>query len=264
MSSKLIFQILAFIKYQRNARNSYSIHSPYIFEFYNSVIKSKPDNNSRKVESIRKKLEKDTRILTIEDMGAGMRGNSKDHKLRPIPQIAKRSARDFYTGKILQKICEWWKPKQSLELGTNLGISALYQLMGYPSTQLVTIEGSEAIAKIAQENFASEGFTPIQIVGNFNAVLPQIKWSEFTPDLIFIDGNHRKVPTIEYFYFLIERCAPVSIFIFDDIHWSAEMESAWDIIRKDNRVNVSIDLLHFGICFIGREQAKEHFILRNT
>jgi hypothetical protein len=57
------------------------------------------------------------------------------------------------------------------------------------------------------------------------------------------------------------KSAEQAVFIFDDIHWSPGMQAAWDIIRSDSRVQVSIDLYGMGICFTGRDQAKEHFIL---
>ena len=56
---------------------------------------------------------------------------------------------------------------------------------------------------------------------------------------------------------------PGSILIFDDIHWSAEMEEAWEEIKKNPEVTVSIDVFQFGICFMRREQAKEDFVLKS-
>jgi len=52
-----------------------------------------------------------------------------------------------------------------------------------------------------------------------------------------------------------------SIFVFDDIHWSAGMESAWEIIKKDNRVSITIDLFWFGLVFFRGGIEKQDFVL---
>ncbi|NNL79773.1 MAG: class I SAM-dependent methyltransferase, partial [Flavobacteriaceae bacterium] len=61
---------------------------------------------------------------------------------------------------------------------------------------------------------------------------------------------------------LLNRIHNNSIMIFDDIHWSAEMEEAWAIICEHSRVKVSIDIFYWGLVFFREEQAKEHFNIR--
>jgi len=50
--------------------------------------------------------------------------------------------------------------------------------------------------------------------------------------------------------------------VFDDIHWSPEMERAWNNITKHPKVKLSFDLMRIGIVFFRRENQKEHFVLR--
>ena len=53
-----------------------------------------------------------------------------------------------------------------------------------------------------------------------------------------------------------------SIFIFDDINWSIEMQETWAIIKEHPKVTVSIDTYFWGIVFFRKEQEKQHFIIR--
>jgi hypothetical protein len=54
-----------------------------------------------------------------------------------------------------------------------------------------------------------------------------------------------------------------SIIIFDDIHWSEEMEQAWETIQKDPAVRCTIDLFFIGIVLLRHEfKEKQHFIIR--
>jgi len=52
-----------------------------------------------------------------------------------------------------------------------------------------------------------------------------------------------------------------SIWIFDDIHWSKDMEEAWEMIKNHSKVTVTIDTFQWGIVFFRKEQVKEHFII---
>ena len=40
--------------------------------------------------------------------------------------------------------------------------------------------------------------------------------------------------------------------IFDDINWSKDMQSAWEIIKSDQDVCYSIDLFKWGIIIIDK------------
>lgn len=83
-----------------------------------------------------------------------------------------------------------------------------------------------------------------------------------TFDLIYFDGHHTKEATFKYFELLLPTTHNDSVFIFDDIHWSAGMEEAWEIIKKHPEVRVSIDTFHLGLIFFRKEQAKQDFIIR--
>jgi predicted O-methyltransferase YrrM len=83
-----------------------------------------------------------------------------------------------------------------------------------------------------------------------------------TFDLVFIDGNHQKEATLNYFEKLLSAVHNDSVMIFDDIHWSKEMEAAWEEIKLHSEVSVTIDTFYWGLVFFRREQAKEHFVIR--
>jgi hypothetical protein len=58
--------------------------------------------------------------------------------------------------------------------------------------------------------------------------------------LIYFDGNHQKQATLDYFDLLPTQLMILCGF-FDDIHWSAAMEEAWEIIKLHPKVTVTID-----------------------
>ncbi|HEY6976054.1 MAG TPA: class I SAM-dependent methyltransferase, partial [Chitinophagaceae bacterium] len=130
--------------------------------------------------------------------------------------------------------------------------------------RVVTIEGAKAIAEIAKENFQQLGLSNIELIeGNFDSILiPTVKELPVI-DFAFIDGNHRKEPTINYFKEILPKTSEHSIVVLDDIHWSREMEEAWEYIKQHASVTLSIDLFFIGIVFFRTEQkVKQHFTIR--
>jgi hypothetical protein len=82
-------------------------------------------------------------------------------------------------------------------------------------------------------------------------------------DFAFVDGNHRLEPTLHYFEQLTRHSTETTILVFDDIHWSAEMELAWNRIQDHPLVMCTIDLFFLGLVFFKKDfKVKQHFIIR--
>ena len=81
-------------------------------------------------------------------------------------------------------------------------------------------------------------------------------------DFAFFDGNHRYEPTLHYFELCLAHRTDDSVFVFDDIHWSADMERAWETIKAHPEVMLTVDLFYIGLVFFRKNQPKQHFWLR--
>jgi hypothetical protein len=112
--------------------------------------------------------------------------------------------------------------------------------------------------------FKNLGYQNIQLIeGNFDQTLPNYLHSISTIGIAYVDGNHRYKPTMQYFNLLLTKSDEHSIFIFDDIHWSSEMEKAWAEIKADTRISLTIDLFYIGIVFLKKgNKEKENFIIK--
>ncbi len=254
---KLSF-ILRYLNFLVRAKTRHGVHSPFVFELLTKVIAEKaPFYAFDKIEYLRKQLLLSKKEIEVTDLGTGDSGK------RTIAEIAQRSAKPAAQGQLLFRLVNHFKPKHLLELGTSLGLSSLYMAAPDSSAKLITIEGSRATAKAAEENFRKFGAQNIETVtGNFDEVLPVVLEKNLPFDFIFFDGNHRKEPTLRYFEQCLAKAGPQAVFVFDDIHWSAEMEEAWEQIKAHQKVTVTVDLFFLGLVFFRPEQAKEHFLLR--
>jgi predicted O-methyltransferase YrrM len=239
------------------------MHSPFVFEFITKVMNDKtvyPEYE--KVEGLRSQLLNDNTVLEIEDFGAGSVIDKKNK--RTISSIAKNAAKPRKFGQLLFRMMKHYRPTTILELGTSLGITTSYLSLARPDARLITMEGSKEIADVAKRNFEAIELKNVELIeGNFDDTLSSVVRSLSSVDFAFIDGNHRKEPTERYFKELLAITNNDSILVFDDIHWSSEMEAAWETIKKDAAVTCSIDLFFIGIVFFRKEfKEKQHFVIR--
>lgn len=241
----------------------HGIHSPFVFDFVINVLNDKRQYYAfEKNEALRTKLLNDYTVIEVEDFGAGSVKDNK--KQRSIGNIAKLAAKPAKLGKLLFRIVNYYQPQTIVELGTSLGMSTSYLAGGNIKSAVVTMEGAPAIARKANENFRSLGLQNIQIVtGNFDDTLLPTLSALKKVDLAFIDGNHRKQPTLDYFNAFLQKVNEHSILIFDDIHWSLEMEEAWEEIKSNEAVQYSIDLFFIGLVFFRKDfKRKQDFVIR--
>lgn len=258
-----------YIQYYFKASNGkgHGTHSPFVFDFITKILKDKKNYGCYKeIEHLRDSLLKDKNILEIEDFGAGSRVNATNK--RSIAAIANSALKPKKFGRLLFKMVQFYRPKNVLELGTCFGVTTAYLSFGNEEAQVFTMEGAQQIASVAKKNFHQLGLKNIELIeGNFDKTLPlfiqQLKEKNQTLDFVFIDGNHRYEPTVRYFHELLSVVNNDSILIFDDIHWSIEMEQAWNEIIQHKIVTLSIDLFFIGIVFFRKEnKVKQDFVIR--
>lgn len=253
---------LRFLKYLKKGKSKYFIHSPFVFEFVDEVLFNTHDYYAyQEVEARRELLLNSEKKIKVTDFGAGSKVNND--KIKPVSVIAKNAAKPKKYGQLLHRIVSYYRPEIMLELGTSLGITSMYEASGNTSGRLITHEGCPETALVAKSIFKSYPLTNIEVkVGDFALTLDETLNTVPHLDYAFFDGNHLKEPTLEYFGKCLTKAHDKSIFIFDDIHWSDEMEQAWETIKKHPKVTVTIDLFFIGIVFFKTDQAKEDFVIR--
>jgi len=243
--------IKKWLHYYFSASNGkgHGIHSPFVFDFVKNVLRDKKGyDHYRIIETARQKLLNQTDEIEVEDLGAGSSVIKTNR--RKISDIAASSLKPAKYGQLLYRIVKYYQPKNIIELGTSFGVTSSYLAAADRNAKLFTIEGSPAIAGIARETFRQIGLDNIELTeGNFDKLLPASLARLGRIDLAFVDGNHRKEPTLDYFNQLLPYCNAKTILIFDDIHWSTGMEAAWQEIQQHPRVTLTIDLFFMSFVF---------------
>lgn len=241
----------------------HGIHSPFVYDFIKNVLNDKKAYPCYPViEEKRKALRSNQTVIEVEDLGAGS-AVIKTNK-RVVSAIAGSSLKTKKYARLLYRMVKYYEPETIVELGTSFGISTAYLACGHEKAKVFTCEGSGSIAAMARQNFKELGLTNIQLVeGDFACSLSTRLAGLDAIDFAFVDGNHRKAPTLNYFQQLLQQAGPSAILIFDDIHWSAEMEDAWAIIQQHPAVTLTIDLFFMSIVFLNTDiNHKQHFTIR--
>jgi len=256
-----VLLLLNYFKFLAKSTNSHGVHSPFVFDLVTKCFYVKTDNdNLKKYKSFKENLINNNQFIEITDFGAG----SKVFKStkREISKIAKVAGISDKKAQLLIRFVNYFKPKNILEIGTSLGLGTSAIYLGNKNAKITTLEGCPNTAEVASENFNHFNLKNIEIItGSFKKTIPNaINNKNF--DIIYFDGNHNKEATLNYFNQCLKTIHNESIFIFDDIYWSKEMQEAWEIIKKHTKVTVTIDCYYWGIIFFRIEQAKEHFTIR--
>ena len=273
--STQIHSICAFIKHFFSSWNTTGegIHSPYLFELVRFIIR---DRNAyycfADIERRREYLKACDDELDVVDFGS--RGSKEGtHIRRKVSFIAKNHLERPEVGQLLFRLVNWIgehekRPLQILELGTSLGITTAYLASPDSRNNVRTYEGSGEVLKVAQGIWRALKLENISWVeGNIDdTLLPSdlslLYNAPARVDIAYVDANHTYEATKRYADFLLERLNQKGVLAIDDIHYSEEMERAWQELKLDPRVTTTMDLYHLGLIFVDPHYLKRHYKIR--
>ncbi len=259
------FQIAEFFRFYRDAVTKYQLHSPFVFELACAVVEDERWYYAfRDVEEIRQKMLQSDVVLNVEDFGSFNRSNTNEEgsvQKRSVRSITRRAGSSAGQGQMLFRLATHLQPRSMLELGTSVGIGAMYLASAVQEARYVSLEGSAEIAHVARMNLDWLGLLKNTEVreGPFEMTLAGAQKDLQHLDLVFFDGNHRLEPTLRYF----EECLPFAhektVFVFDDMHWSEEMAEVWERIKDHSRVTLTLDFFELSLAFIDPDfREKQH------
>jgi predicted O-methyltransferase YrrM len=259
--SKISF-LLSYLHYYATAQTRHDIHSPFFFNLIEEVINKKNEIPVfHEIKKLHRQLKNNPTAINFIDLGAG--SAISPNKTLLISDIAKNSAKPTRYAQLMYRLVTYFNPTNILELGTSLGLTTIYMAKAAPNAKVLTLEGCDDVAKAAATNFSQLGIKNIELViGAFEKTLQPAVEKCNGLDFVFFDGNHQKLPTLHYFEMCLTKKNTNTIFIFDDINWSHEMQSAWETIKQHPDVTATIDLFMMGMVFFNPDFSKQHFKIR--
>jgi len=238
--------------------------SPVVSKMYYVLEQYSIDEEVQKVHS----RVMDT-VSSLSVKGAKIHSTKMGIVYRETKGLLKASTLGKY-GMVLAMIAKHFAPKMTVELGTCIGVSAMYIAGGLESANdldysLVSIEASKSLVDIAKRNLHKFGANDkrCKLVNDyFENVLPKLSRENTLIDFVFVDGSHTYEATLQYFNWLIGNMRYNGIMMFDDIRWSQGMFKAWKSIWTHKSVGISVDLGGMGLCVVKHDHptlSKKHF-----
>lgn len=226
------------------------------------------------IERRRAALEASEDDISYMDFGAATRDGSQSpeemyegvERSRSVGHLCRRTSKPYRSALLLHKLLRKTRSASCLELGSCLGISASYQAAALElngAGRLITMEGAAPVAALAQKTIDQLGHGRVKIVvGRFQDTLDGVLADEQPFDYAFIDGHHDGPATVDYYQRILPTLSDGAVVVYDDIRWSDGMLDAWNELKQHENVEVSVDLVDIGICWIARTpKPAQHFVV---
>lgn len=255
---KKAYPFFSFLDYFLREEDQYSLQSPLLFETYKELKAFRKSSHScdLDIEDYRNSFLASVEIIEVDDFGAGSK-----HLLtstRKVASITKFSTTTRKFAQLYQFFCSKTTSQIVLELGSCVGITCRY-LSRATKGKIYSFEGSSELARIAAPN---SGFENLEIIqGNLQYTLPTFLKKIDKVDFALIDATHTFEATMDYFRQLKEKVTLDSIIVIGDIHWSKEMNRAWEEIKADPAVRLSLDFYECGVIYFQYPGAKANYVL---
>jgi len=250
-----------YASYKLKSSKLINIHSPFIYELASKVIYESGEYYSyHHIENIRKKWLSDNTAISVDDFGAGSKIFKEGD--REVRDICRHSVKPKKYGQLLFRLINFFQPKYVLELGTSLGLTTTYMASAARNSKVISIEGDRNTYLLAKKTVKLAKVRNVELVNaKFQDALPELIDGCKQLDFVFIDGHHNKEATLAYFELCLKKSHSETIFVFDDINWSDEMKEAWEEIKANSSITVTIDLYTMGIAFLKEGIEKQHHVL---
>ena len=259
------FRLQSSLRWYARAQTRYDVHSPYLHNFVREVYRDRRFYHAFLViRGIRVAWSKSADRVNLLQLGAPSRTTTATS--RSAASLVASNAIGESEGRMLFRLVLWLQPERIVEFGTNAGISTLYLHLADTRTPLFTVEGNPEVASLARASFERAAVSERlrAYVSTFRDWLRQPPFTQPARTLFFLDGDHRREPTVAYVRALLPTATPDSIFVIADIHWSGEMEAAWEELKSLPEVHASVDTYHFGLLFFRTEMNGPHLTLTPT
>jgi predicted O-methyltransferase YrrM len=157
-------------------------------------------------------------------------------------------------GRFLFRLVRELQPTQCLELGTGLGLSALYQgsaleLNGRGG--LTTVDRNDA-ARLAERGFAATDLASRVTLafGDIDELMPELGPRLAPVDYALLDAEHSESATVRHFNAVLPYLSARSVLVFDDITQTDEMKRAWRTIVANPRVAFHLAARRYGVVVV--------------
>jgi predicted O-methyltransferase YrrM len=171
-------------------------------------------NSFDEVQDYQNSLLQNKEVIQMKDFGTGSK--KFNDNLRVIKDIANISATKPSFGGMFQKLIEHHNIKLILELGTSVGVGAMYFAKTNELAHVTTIEACPETISFTKKQFAKRDVKNVEFINStFDEVFDKNLLQDRRYELIYIDGNHNSKSVIKYFNYIVENLTDKKFIIIE-------------------------------------------------
>ena len=220
--------VVSYLKYLLQCKSEYNIHSPFVYEFMCKVLNDSGSN--RDYDTI-------YRIARLLDKRKHI-----NYKLR------KQS-------RLLYRMVSYFEPDSVVSFGKLSALNTAALALGHLQSKVYLEESADFLETLN-----------LMGVVNVNLIQPEEFDSEHFKRLntgfVFFSRDSFEEDTWDYLTDCLNHKTSESVFIFEGIHHTRDLEDAWEEIKENEDVSVTFDLYCVGVVFFREGIEKQDFVLK--
>jgi len=271
MNKNKIFQLFSMIAHAFCAWNTggEGIHSPRLFYMVRHLFYDTSHLYAwNEIEQRRHAMLRAPKRVHVVDYGTG---RDRDEL---VMHIAKNSVMTAKEAQLLARLLNYMNGNEYVsdrhrslhivELGTSLGLTTAYLALVDSRNKVVTFEGCDEIADVAQLNWNKLKVDQIHLIrGNINDTLCNyVRACKEPIDFALLDANHTYEATMRYFEYLLPHMDKDGVMVLDDIRYSPSMYQAWQALTHHAAVTATMDLGRMGLIFFYPNVQQKTYLIR--
>lgn len=248
-------RVFLFCRFYLKAKSIYYMHAPFLYELLQFVFDS--DRNYYdfiKLQEASNSLENNYNLIELSDFAKSHRQTGLS-----IRRMYKKSGHTLYEYESLYRLMVFTKTKMSLELGASVGMSGLSMSLANKKGLHTSVEGNSSLADCTNALFKKFGLVNAHCVNASFETFFLNTSNLHMYDFVFIDGDHRYQATLENFGKLLPLLTEDAIILVDDIHWSFDMNKAWQELTQHPAIHCSLEMPRWGLLFKSKKLTKGRF-----
>ncbi len=218
----------SYLKYLWQRKSEYSIHSPFVYDFMRKVLNDSGSN--RDYDTI-------YRIGRLLD------------KRKYINYNLRKQSR------LLYRMIRYFEPDSAVSFGSLTALNTAALALGHLQTKVYLEESEDFL-----ETLNSMGIVNVRLIQpeEFDSE----HFRKLNTGFVFFGRDSFEDDTWDYLADCMNYKTVDSVFVFEGIHHNRDMEDAWEEIKANEDVSVTIDLYCIGMVFFREGIEKQDFVLK--
>ena len=218
----------SYLKYLLHRKSEYGIHSPFVYDFMCKVLNDSGSN--RDYDTI-------YRVARLLD------------KRKYIHYNLRKQSR------LLYRMVRYFEPDSVVSFGRLTALNTTALALGHLQTKIYLEQSDDFL-----ETLNSMGIVNVNLIQP--AEFDSEHFRRLNTGFVFFSRASFEDDTWDYLVDCLNYKTADSVFVFEGIHYNKAMEDAWEEIKGNEDVSVTLDLYCIGMVFFREGIEKQDFVLK--